>query len=118
VWHEALQADFDGIVVVHGGASGADRLAWEWASRSGVMVLVHVADWESCAADCRPSHRRRRRDGSEYCPTAGLRRNGAMVVEGAAVCLAFPLGASTGTRDCMRRAEAAGIPVRNLGEQR
>ena len=34
-----------------------------------------------------------------------------MVDLGADVCLAFPLGESRGTRDCMRRASEAGIPV-------
>jgi hypothetical protein len=34
-----------------------------------------------------------------------------MVSLGATLCIAFPLGASEGTRGCMRLAEAAGIPV-------
>lgn len=119
-WDEALQAGFDGIVVVHGGCpSGADRLAWEWASRVDVPVDVTMADWSGpCAVECRPGHRRVRRGGGEYCPLAGHRRNQVMVDRGAVVCLAFPLGVSRGTRDCMARAEAAGIPVRDLGAQR
>lgn len=43
---------------------------------------------------------------------AGPIRNQAMVDLGDYLaCLAFPLGESRGTRDCMARAEAAGIPV-------
>lgn len=117
-WRDAVQLGADGITVVHGGASGADRIADLWAIRfrgSGVLREPVPADWPSCAAGCRPGHRRRRWDGSEYCPTAGHRRNQAMVDRGAAVALAFPLGASTGTRDCMRRAERAGIEVRVFG---
>lgn len=114
-WHDALQLGADGITVVHGGAPGADTLAGLWAVANqglGVIAEPHPAVWSSCAAECGPSHRRRRRDGSEYCPTAGHRRNQLMVDMGAAVCLAFPLDASTGTRDCMRRAWSAGIQVR------
>ena len=33
------------------------------------------------------------------------------------LCLAWPLGKSPGTWDCMRRAELARIPVRNLGDR-
>lgn len=119
-WDEALQAGFDGIVLVHGGCpSGADRLAWEWAARVDVPVEVSMADWSGpCAPGCRPGHRRVRRGGGEYCPMAGHRRNQLMVDAGAALVLAFPLGASRGTRDCMARAVAAGIPVRDLGAQR
>ncbi|MCX4751732.1 DUF2493 domain-containing protein [Kitasatospora sp. NBC_01287] len=100
-WHDALQAGHDGIVVVHGGCpTGADRLAWEWAAARDVMVEVHVAGW------------------AQHGRAAGPLRNQAMVAAGAVVCLAFPLGRSVGTRDCMRRAAAAGIPVRDLGARR
>lgn len=114
-WHDAMQLGADGITVVHGDAPGADSFADLWAiGHRGLGVLREPvpADWSACAAECRPGHRRLRRDGSGYCPTAGHRRNQLMVDRGAAVCLAFPLGASTGTRDCMRRAKRAGIPVR------
>jgi hypothetical protein len=93
-WHEALQAGFDGIVVVHGGCpTGADRLAWEWASRVDVPVEVWLADWAA--------HGR----------AAGPRRNAAMVASRPHVVVAFPLGVSRGTRDCIDRAAAAGLPV-------
>jgi hypothetical protein len=98
-WDEALQAGFDGIVVVHGGCpSGADRMAWEWAAAHDVLVEVHAAAW------------------ARHGRAAGPLRNQAMVDAGAVVCLAFPLGVSRGTRDCMARAEAAGIPVRVFEE--
>ena len=114
-WHDALQLGADGITVVHGAAPGADSLADLWAVANqglGVIAEPHPAVWEVCAAECLPGHRRPRRDGSEYCPTAGHRRNQVMVDLGAAVCLGFPLGRAAGTRDCMRRAWSAGIQVR------
>lgn len=124
-WHDACQVGHDGIVVVHGAAPGADSLADLWAIGHrglGVDRDPYPADWSQCGPECRPEcrpgHRRERRGGGEYCPTAGHRRNQAMVDAGALLCLAFPIGESTGTRDCMRRAVAAGIPVRDLGAQR
>lgn len=114
-WHDALQLGADGITVVHGAAHGADSLAGLWAVANqglGVIAEPHPANWSSCAAECPPGHRRPRRDGTGYCPTAGHRRNQLMVDLGAAIAFAFPLGASTGTRDCIRRAERAGIEVR------
>jgi hypothetical protein len=39
-----------------------------------------------------------------------------MVAAGADLCLAFPIGASPGTRSCMRLAAAAGIPVIDLSD--
>lgn len=41
----------------------------------------------------------------------GPARNKRMVDLGADVCLAFPLPSSRGTRNCMRLAREAGIPV-------
>jgi hypothetical protein len=84
------------VTIVHGGCpTGADRHAQLWAlSLRGLMSEEeHPADWIH--------------EGK----AAGPRRNQRMVDAGADICLAFPLGESRGTRDCMRRAEAAGIPV-------
>ncbi|MDB5253903.1 MAG: hypothetical protein JWP27_3072 [Flaviaesturariibacter sp.] len=86
------------FVVVHGDCpTGADRFAVRWAEGNaalGVHAEAHPADW--------------RKNGK----AAGPLRNSLMVNLGADLCLAFPLGASRGTRDCMRKAAAAGIPVR------
>lgn len=81
-------------VIVHGACpTGADAIADHWATMTGYPVERHAADWD--------------RRGK----AAGPIRNQEMVDAGADVCLAFPLGESRGTRDCMRRARAAGIPV-------
>lgn len=112
------------MVVVHGAcATGVDAIASWWCKgfmlRHGNLLEIseerHPADWPACGSDCpdRP-HRKVRRDGVEYCPLAGHRRNQAMVDLGASLCLAFPLGRSRGTYDCMRRAHAAGIEVRTV----
>jgi len=117
VWHDATQCGYNGILLVHGGADGADILADTWALVHGMSCERHRVDreaWETCAEDCRPSHRRIRRDGTEYCPTAGHRRNQHMVDLGAALVVAFHHANSSGTADCIRRATAAQLPVRRI----
>jgi hypothetical protein len=54
---------------------------------------VHYADWSS------------------FGELAGPMRNQAMVDTGVDICLAFPLLGSRGTWDCVRRAQASGVPV-------
>lgn len=114
-WSDAIEADYDGITVIHGGAAGADTIADQWAHNHrehGVQVEQHNADWEGpCADTCPPGHRKARRDGTDYCPLAGHRRNQVMVNK-APVVLAFQRAKSTGTADCIRRAEKAGSLVR------
>jgi hypothetical protein len=104
------------VTIVHGAARGADTLAGEIAASWGVHVEdypVTRADWDApCTPQCQPGHRRARRDGSTFCPSAGNRRNQRMVDLGADVCLGFPKDAEwSGTRDCMSRAAKAGIRV-------
>lgn len=84
-------------VVVHGGARGADQTAGVFAEARGLAQEVFAADWK--------------RLGN----AAGPLRNQAMVDAGADVVWAFPLPSSRGTLDLIRRAEAAGIPVRRFG---
>lgn len=94
------------VVVVHGGAHGADRIAGAWAIANGLKVEVHPADWD--------------RHGK----SAGLIRNQEMVDAGADVALAFvtrcslkgcaqfrPHG-SHGAMHCASLAQGAGIPTR------
>lgn len=84
--------------VVHGGAPGADTIAGEVAAEFGCRVEVHPADWD------------------RYSKAAGPIRNAGMVTAGADLCLAFPIGESRGTRDCIRQARLAGIPVTEHGQ--
>lgn len=99
-----------GTVLVHGAAEGGDTIAAQWWTTGGLQVEPHPADWATCGPDCPPGHRKSNRRG-EYCPTAGHRRNQAMVDLGADLCIAMPRGVSRGTYDCARRAYVAGIPV-------
>ena len=114
IFSEYLDANSsDEFVVVHGDCpTGADRLAREWCEKNQNAVTEerHSANWDrACDESC--YHKPRTKNGRPYCPMAGHLRNQEMVDLGADVCLAFPLSDSRGTRDCMKRAEAAGIPV-------
>ena len=105
------------VVVVHGNARGADRIAATAARQLGLAVEPHDADWDGpCRDSCKPGHRRPSPGGGTFCPAAGNYRNQLMVDLGADLCLALPIGTSPGTWDCVRRAKTAGIPVRVIGQ--
>lgn len=113
------------VTVVHGNAyKGADRLIDRVAREFGCHVEKVDAPWDGpcCRPEkldpltdkpwCTPGHRKPRKHGEgTYCPKAGHRRNQEMVRRGANTAVAFPLGPSRGTRDCMARIRAAGIEL-------
>lgn len=115
-WHDARQDGYCGIEVMEGTAPGADTMCGNWAKarlEDGIGHLPVPADWEGpCATSCPPGHRETRHDSTEYCPLAGHRRNQNMIDRRPLIALAFQVGTSTGTADCIRRAETAGLPVR------
>jgi hypothetical protein len=80
-------------IVIHGGCpTGADHLADEWCDVFGVRKRVYAADWR------------------QHGRAAGPLRNARMIAEGRPdVVIAFPGG--RGTADCVRKAQAAGVPV-------
>lgn len=80
------------LVIIHGGAKGADRLAGMWAEAAGVPVEVYNADW------------------AKYGKAAGVLRNQQMLDESKPdTVIAFAGG--RGTFDMIRRARSAGIKV-------
>ena len=115
-------------ILVTGSRDWADRGAvidalWEaWIDlgRRGDTVLVqgecHLggADliakdvWEQCGLPVESHPAEMGPDGH----VLGPERNARMVALGADLCLAFPLPSSRGTKNCMRLAREAGIPVR------
>lgn len=124
---EARALGFNGLVVVRGDAPGADFFAGRWANghaAEGVSGRRFEADWDGpCTGGCKHGRRPRRADGSTYCPAEGARRNQRMVdhvlaqaPERGRIGLAFLAeGASNrGTRDCLKRMQRAGMPVREF----
>ena len=81
-------------ILVHGGATGADRIAYACAGQLGIKSIAVRADW------------------SKYGKAAGPIRNQEMIdTYRPDVCLAFPWEDSRGTWDCVQRAKKAGIKV-------
>ena len=81
------------LLVIHGGARGADSLAWAFAQDHGLPRSVFLADW------------------GRYGKRAGPLRNQRMLDEGRPdLLVAFPGG--RGTADMVARALEAGVPVR------
>lgn len=90
---------FDRVVLVHGGARGADMLAEHIGRSMGLEIEAHPAQWDV------------------YGKAAGPVRNREMVELGADLMLAFPVGESRGTRGCMRFAVERGCAVVNVTEE-
>ncbi len=82
--------------LVAGCASGADHIALDWANWKQVDHAKFFAKW------------------TEQGKKAGPIRNLRMLTEmNPQIVVGFPGG--TGTADMIRRAEAAGVPVRRVG---
>lgn len=82
-------------MIIHGDASGADRLASEWAEVNDVPVEAFPADWK------------------QYGSAAGPIRNREMLARKPDLVVAFPGG--RGTADMVRQAKAAGVRVVIVG---
>lgn len=88
-------ARHDCMVVIQGGAKGADQLARQWAVDRGVAFQNYPADWVK--------HGR----------AAGPIRNERMLLAGRPeLVLAFPGG--RGTADMVNRAKAAGVTLKEI----
>lgn len=87
-----IKEKYPDLAIIEGGARGADRLARQWADKNDVICYTERADWET------------------YGKRAGWMRNQRMIdrFKPQAV-VAFP--GNKGTRDMVRRAHEAGIPV-------
>lgn len=100
----------DEVVIVHGGAPGADDISGRIADEWNLTKEVHPANWSSCGSGCGPSHWRYGPNGA-YCPRSGFIRNTHMVSLGADICLAFIKDGSNGATMTANLAEKKGIPT-------
>ena len=99
-------------LVIHGDASGADRLAKIWATRRNIPQRAFPAMWGDVTGLSR-SQIGYRKDGSPYSKVAGFRRNQQMLDEGNPdLVVAFPGGA--GTADMRGRAFTRGVAVMDV----
>lgn len=82
------------LVVIQGGAKGADFLAKVWAKWLGVLCIEYPANWT-------------------LGPVAGVLRNTRMLSEGKPdLVIAFLAENSKGTANMIEQAEAVGVPVK------
>lgn len=91
---ESLAHINDRIIIVEGGAKGADALAKQYAIERHYEFIEFPADWD------------------KYGKAAGVIRNDEMVnfiKDKSCKALFFWDGQSRGTGDCLRRAKRAGI---------
>ena len=80
------------LVIIQGGAKGADFLARVWAKLWGIKMIEYPADW------------------NKYKGGAGPIRNKQMLVEGKPdLVIAFRGG--NGTANMIKQAKGAGVPV-------
>lgn len=90
-----LKAEHPITHIIQGEASGADKLAKQWAKYTGVPTADFPAIW---------------RIKGEYNPNAGPERNKRMLDEGKPdLVVAFPGG--TGTANMVKQAKEAGVEV-------
>ena len=81
----------EGMILINGGATGADTLATDWARSRGVTHMEYPANWK------------------KYGKAAGPIRNNMMIDSGIDLLVAFPGG--RGTEDMVRKCKAKGIQV-------
>lgn len=94
---DRLHAEHHFVVVIAGGARGADTLAAEWARKRGVACEVYMAEWDRLGRK------------------AGPIRNQRMLDEGRPdLVVAFP--GRTGTAGMMALAHKAAVPVISLSK--
>jgi hypothetical protein len=86
--HDKYEID----TILHGGATGVDALADEWADENDISVERYEALWQ------------------KYGRSAGPQRNAAMLASDVEFWIAFPRSDSTGTNDFIEKARKAGIP--------
>ncbi len=87
-----INYDYDSVLLVSGGARGADSLAEDWANESGVEIKVFEAEWET------------------YGKRAGMIRN-SKIIALADVVVAFWDGSSKGILDSINKARKVGKKV-------
>lgn len=88
---DAIHAGDPIVLLIHGDANGADRLAGQWATSNGIAIKAIPAAWEK--------HGR----------AAGPIRNTEMLNEKPDLVVAFPGG--RGTEDMVRKAKLSKVPV-------
>jgi len=95
------------VIVVSGGANGADTLGSKWALENNYGLMVFEADWKNLdTTPCRIKHGKY----GPYNALAGFNRNDK-IVENADIIIAFWDGNSPGTGDSIKKARKLNKPI-------
>jgi hypothetical protein len=103
VIRECLKAHPRGTILIHGGCRGADQIA-AIEGRGLGYVLWELPYFEDDSG-------KEARNASMVSVASALRERGHRVT-----CYAWPLGASYGTRKCMRQMRFAALRIANFGD--
>lgn len=96
----------DQLLIVTGGAAGADQLGMKWAAQNRIKFITYYPDWDDLTTP--PVFLKKRQSGVRYNSLAGFARNQKMLdVERPDVVIAFPGG--PGTADMLARTKRAEI---------
>jgi hypothetical protein len=98
-----------GVIILSGGADGADALGERFADEYGWEVDLHNARWNDLSVE--PCVIKHRQDGTKYNVLAGLNRNTEMAKQ-ATHCICFWDGKSTGTKDMIGKAKQYGLSLK------
>ena len=95
---DQAQDDHGPLLVISGGATGADTHAIDWAEMRGARLMVFRAEWKRHGLDAGPLRNQRMLD--EGIPDLGIQ---------------FP--GHEGTADMLERLHLKGVPVIGYGQQ-
>lgn len=95
------------IIIIEGGALGADRMGREYAISRGIEFVTYEANWDDVETTDEPVQVSVR-NGRAYNRLAGFNRNSRML-EVADAAIGFWDGKSKGTRDMSLKLEKAGV---------
>lgn len=83
--YEENENDFKNVVIISGGAKGADSLGAKYAKDNHMKLIVHEADWKNLS---HPDARIKSNQYGDYDANAGHRRN-TLIINDADIVVAF-----------------------------
>lgn len=97
--YEENEGLFDDVVIVSGGARGADSLGAMYANQYNLELVIYEANWKDLS---HPNRRIKEGKYGKYDANAGHRRN-TLIIDDADIIVAFHNG-SPGTADSLKKA--------------
>jgi inosine/xanthosine triphosphate pyrophosphatase family protein len=94
------KGSFENIIIISGGAKGADRLGKEYAEKYKLGYKEYKAEWKDLS---HPDAKIRTNQYGKYDAAAGHRRN-TLIINDSDIVVAFHNG-SPGTADSLRKAK-------------